>query len=156
MNGNEVRYSVLEIDEPAWAAKAADFALAVLDELGTRDWLVSLVFCGDGMMQELNRDYRHIDAPTDVLSFTLGEYEPVEEGNSGKPVYIAGDIVVSVPAMERNAIEFLASPDEELRRLIVHGVLHLSGMDHTDNSPEQPMLRQQEDLVRRLGGSIIL
>jgi len=156
MNGNEVRYSVLEIEEPAWAARAADFALAALDELGKRNWLVSLVLCGDGMIHKLNRDYRRIDAPTDVLSFTLGEYEPVEEGKSAEPVYIAGDIVISVPAMERNSSEFHVSPDEELRRLIVHGLLHLSGMDHADNSPEQPMLLQQEDLVRRLGGSIIL
>ncbi len=156
MNGNEVRYSVLEIEEPTWASNAANFALAALDELGKRNWLVSLVLCGDGTIQELNRDYRGIDAPTDVLSFPLGEYEPVEEGASAEPLYIAGDIVISVPAMERNSDEFLVSPDEELRRLIVHGILHLSGMDHADNSPEQPMLREQEDLVRRLGGSIIL
>ncbi len=156
MNGNEVRYSVLEIEEPVWAAKAADFALAALDELGKRNWLVSLVLCGDGLIHELNRDYRHIDAPTDVLSFALGEYEPMEGGKSAEPLYIAGDIVISLPAMERNALEFQVPPDEELRRLIVHGILHLSGLDHTDNSPEQPMLRQQEDLVQRLRGSIIL
>jgi probable rRNA maturation factor len=46
--------------------------------------------------------------------------------------------------------------DEELRRLIIHGILHLSGMDHSDNSPDQPMLELQERLLRQMGGDAIL
>lgn len=153
MNGNEVRYSILGISEPQWAERAADFAFALLNALGKRNWQISLVFCGDTTIQELNRDYRSIDAPTDVLSFPLGEFEPVE---GEEPVYIAGDIIISVPALERNASDFHVSPDEELRRLIIHGLLHLSGQDHTDNSPDQPMLQEQEELLRHLGGNIIL
>ena len=156
MNGNEVRCSTLEIEEPAWSARAADYALAALDSLGKRNWQISLVFCGDRAIQELNRDYRQIDAPTDVLSFTLGEYEPLAEGEAREPAYIAGDIVISVPAIERNADDFQVAPDEELRRLIVHGILHLSGLDHADNSPDQPMLQEQEALLRRLGGTVLL
>lgn len=152
MNGNEVFYSIMGIEEPRWAQRAAEFALSALDFIGKRDWQVSLTFCDDTTIQTLNRDYRHIDSPTDVLSFCLGGNEPVEGGGA---LYIAGDIVISIPALLRNAADFGVTEDEELRRLIIHGILHLSGMDHEDNSPEQPMLVTQEKILRQLGGSIL-
>lgn len=149
MNGNEVFYSVMGISEPPWAQKAADFALSVLDFLEKRNWQVSLTFCDDETIQALNRDYRHTDSPTDVLSFSLGAFVPVEDGEK---IYIAGDVVISVPALRRNATEFGVSEDEELRRLIIHGILHLAGMDHEDNSADQPMLQLQERLLQQIGG----
>ncbi|GAB6277298.1 MAG: rRNA maturation RNase YbeY [Rectinema sp.] len=153
MNGNEVFYSIIGIEEPIWAQRAADFALSVLDLLEKRDWQVSLTLCDDATIQALNRDYRHIDSPTDVLSFSLGEFEPVEQG---KNIYIAGDVVISIPALRRNAAEFEVTEDEELRRLIIHGILHLSGMDHEDSSADQSMLELQERLLCQLGGNAIL
>jgi len=153
MNRNEVRCSTIAIQNPDWASRAADFALLVLDSLQKRDWQLSLVFCDDDSMQRLNRDYRSIDSPTDVLSFPLGAVEPSKRGIKK---FIAGDVVISIEALERNSTDFSVSKDEELRRLIVHGILHLSGMDHEDNSPEQPMLVQQEDLLRKLNWSIFI
>jgi probable rRNA maturation factor len=153
MNGNEVFYSIIGIEEPTWAQSAADFAISVLDILEKRDWQVSLTLCDDTTIQALNRDYRHLDSPTDVLSFALGEYEPLEQGED---IYIAGDVVISIPALRRNAAEFEVTEDEELRRLIIHGILHLSGMDHEDNASDQPMLEEQERLLRQLGGNAIL
>jgi len=108
-----------------------------------------LTFCDDETIQALNRDYRHIDSPTDVLSFSLGAFVPVE---GEEKIYIAGDVVISVPALRRNAAEFGVSEDEELRRLIIHGILHLVGMDHEDNSADQPMLQMQERLLQQIGG----
>ncbi len=153
MNGNEVFYSIMGIEEPPWSQKAADFALSVLDRLEKRNWQVSLTLCDDETIQALNRDYRHIDSPTDVLSFSLGAFVPVDGGEN---IYIAGDVVISIPALRRNAAEFEVSEDEELRRLIIHGILHLAGMDHEDTSPDQPMLELQEELLRHIGGDIIL
>jgi len=152
MNGNEVFYSLLGVEEPKWAQDAAEYALSVLDTLGEKNWQVSLTFSDDVTIRALNRDYRKIDAVTDVLSFVLGEYEPVE---GGEPIYLAGDIVISLPALDRNAMDFRVTPDEELRRLIIHGMLHLAGMDHLDDDPSQPMLKLQEELLVRLGGHII-
>ncbi len=153
MNGNEVFYSIMGLEEPPWAQRAADFALSVLDLLEKRNWQVSLTLCDDTTIQALNRDYRHIDALTDVLSFPLGEFMPVEEGED---IYIAGDVVISVPTLHRNAAEFGVAVDEELRRLIIHGILHLSGMDHEDSSADQSMLELQERLLCQLGGNAIL
>lgn len=153
MQGNEVFYSVLGTEEPAWAQRAAEYALAVLDALGKKDWQVSLTFCDDATIHALNRDYRHIDAPTDVLSFMLGQREPMGDPEG---IYLAGDIVISIPALFRNAEEFAVDPDEELRRLIIHGILHLDGLDHENTDPDQPMLKFQESLLATLGGHVLL
>ncbi len=152
MQGNEVFYSVLGTEEPEWAQRAAEYALSVLDALGKKDWQVSLTFCDDATIQALNRDYRHIDAPTDVLSFELGQREPSGDVDG---IYLAGDVVISIPAIFRNAEEFAVDSDEELRRLIIHGILHLDGMDHRTDDSDQPMLKFQEQLLESLGGHVL-
>ena len=83
--------------------------------------------------------------PTDVLSFNAGSTYQDEEGVEW---FSAGDIVISVDTLAKNAVEFEVSQDQELKRLLIHGVLHLSGMDHSDNSPEQPMLQFQEIVLQ--------
>ena len=91
-----------------------------------------------------------------MLSFEQGDrYRDAE----GRERFLAGDIVISLDALSRSAEEFGVSPDEELRRLLVHGILHLSGMDHEDNAPSRPMLHRQEEILRALaaeGGRAIL
>jgi len=114
--------------------------------------VLSLLFCGDDFIRTLNRDYRNKDEATDVLSFSMGD-SIEEEGNT---IFIAGDIVISIPSLARNAEEFNVSRDEELKRLIIHGILHLSGMDHEDNSPLQPMLAEQEAILKTVQGERIL
>ncbi|MEJ5183757.1 MAG: rRNA maturation RNase YbeY [Rectinemataceae bacterium] len=148
---NQVLFGTAGLEEPAWAANAAEYALEVLSALGKQHWQVSLTFCSDEVIQQLNRDYRGIDAPTDVLSFSLDASEP----GLDTTWYVAGDIIISIPAVYRNAEDFGVDADEELRRLIVHGLLHLSGMDHETNDPDHPMLMLQEQILHRLGGRIL-
>jgi probable rRNA maturation factor len=69
---------------------------------------------------------------------------------------MAGDIVISIKNLQENSKYFKVSEDEELRRLLVHGILHLAGEDHESNSPEEAMLRRQEEILARLGGESIL
>lgn len=121
------------------------FVLDVLEHLKKENWDVSLHFCSDPFIQELNKAYRNIDSPTDVLSFEMGEMYVDEDGSNR---YVAGDIVISVDSLKKNAIDFSVSQNEELKRLIIHSILHLSGMDHSDNSKEQPMLILQEDILK--------
>ena len=122
-----------------------NFILNVLEYLEKEDWDVSLHFCFDSFIQELNKTYRNIDSPTDVLSFEMGETYSDE---NRKTRYVAGDIVISIDSLKKNAIEFSVSENEELKRLIIHSILHLSGMDHSDNSKDQPMLILQEDILK--------
>ena len=122
-----------------------DFALNVLGYLKKENWDVSLHFCFDPFIQELNKTYRNIDSPIDVLSFEMGESYVDEDGEAR---YVAGDIVISVDTLKKNANYFSVSENEELKRLIIHSILHLSGMDHSDNSKDQPMLILQEDILK--------
>ncbi|MCE5257191.1 MAG: rRNA maturation RNase YbeY [Spirochaetaceae bacterium] len=148
---NKVTADWCGIEEPAWLENATHFALAALGQMGKEEWVVSLLFCDDEFIQGLNRGYRNKDEPTDVLSFPMGDSISEE----GRTVFIAGDIVISIPALARNATDFGVARDDELKRLIVHGLLHLSGMDHENNHPQQPMLTLQESILGRLSGERI-
>ena len=144
---NAVEISVEGVGTPAWLDRARDFALAILERLGKGDWDLSILVCDDSFIRGLNRQYRDKDEATDVLSFEQGE---AYRDPDGADRFLAGDIVISLDALARNAEEFGISRDEELRRLIAHGILHLAGMDHEDNDPSRPMLQLQEKLIRDL------
>ncbi|MDR2898584.1 MAG: rRNA maturation RNase YbeY [Spirochaetaceae bacterium] len=120
------------------------FASAALEKLDIDRWELSILFCGDEFIAGLNRQYRQIGKPTDILSFEQGD-EYIDE--DGITWFTAGDLVISVPALQRNAVNFEVSEDEELKRLLIHGILHLKGFDHSDNSPEQEMLVLQEQVL---------
>ena len=134
-------------DEPPGSidpVRVENFISEVLKDLNLKNWDISLLFCDDAFIQNLNKQYRDIDAPTDVLSFEQGD-EYFDE--AGETRFMAGDIVISLDSLRFNAEEFNVEINEELKRLIVHGILHLNGMDHSDNSPEQEMLKFQEELL---------
>ena len=134
-------------DEPPGSidpVRVENFISEVLKDLNLKNWDISLLFCDDAFIQNLNKQYRDIDSPTDVLSFEQGD-EYFDE--AGETRFMAGDIVISLDSLRFNAEEFNVEINEELKRLIVHGILHLSGMDHSDNSPEQEMLKFQEELL---------
>lgn len=121
------------------------FILEILTELKHTNWDLSVLFCDDTFITQLNNQYRNINAPTDVLSFEQGmEYCD----DNGKNRFNAGDIVISIDSLKFNSHEFNVTINDELKRLVLHGILHLSGMDHTDNSPEQEMLKLQENLLK--------
>lgn len=134
-------------DEPPGSidpVRVENFISEVLNELNLKNWDISLLFCDDAFIKNLNKQYRDIDSPTDVLSFEQGD-EYFDE--AGETRFMAGDIVISLDSLRFNAEEFNVEINEELKRLIVHGILHLNGMDHSDNSPEQEMLKFQEELL---------
>lgn len=134
-------------DEPPGSidpVRVENFISEVLNDLNLKNWDISLLFCDDAFIQNLNKQYRDIDSPTDVLSFEQGD-EYFDD--AGETRFMAGDIVISLDSLRFNAEEFNVDINEELKRLIVHGILHLNGMDHSDNSPEQEMLKFQEELL---------
>jgi probable rRNA maturation factor len=143
-----VEISLEDVEEPPWQNAAAAFAKKVLRALGHGNWDLSLRFTNNAAIKNLNRQYRNIDEPTDVLSFTLGE---ISGGRC-----LPGDIVISLDALEENARAFSVSSDEELRRLIIHGILHLDGMDHITNGADEPMLVKQETLLAELADHYII
>lgn len=97
---------------------------------------VSLLFCDDPFIQNLNRQYRRKNKPTDVLSF---EQESVD----GDGPRALGDIVVSLETVETNCHGERAAMREEVRMLVCHGALHLLGYDHGTKREQGEMLARQ-------------
>ncbi|MEF9919591.1 MAG: rRNA maturation RNase YbeY [Erysipelotrichaceae bacterium] len=106
---------------------------------------MSVVFVNEVEIQKINREYRHIDAITDVISFALNDseddYEMVEGSNE------IGDIFICVERMKQQAIEYQHSEKREMCFLFTHGLLHLLGFDHMDNEMEQKMFHMQDVIL---------
>ena len=102
---------------------------------------VSILLTDDKSITILNKQYRDIDGPTDVLSFAQAEGEsfPSEPGE-----ILLGDVVISVETAARQAGEQSRELDEEMDILLAHGLLHLLGYDHAEAVEEQEMLAKQE------------
>jgi len=149
---NKVDLNSEEVDLPSWSGKACNFALKVLDEIKRDNWELSILFCDNKTIAGLNNQYRKKNEPTDVLSFNLGE--TVQDGE--RTVYLPGDIVISLETLAENAEYFKIPVDEELRRLLIHGILHLDGMNHNSIEQDEPMLVLQEDILKKLNNETII
>jgi len=136
---------------PPWLEACRQFIAAALLELGAGDWELSVLFCDDPFIRELNRRYRGLEEPTDVLSFSQeadpAHPDPAHRGPA--QARVAGDIVISLDTLARNALREGQPRETELKRLLIHGMLHLQGLDHAEEGDEQ-MLRVQERLLERL------
>ena len=107
---------------------------------------VGLVVTDDETVRDLNRRYRGIDEPTDVLSFG---YEATTEPFVTPPdgVRRLGEVILSYPTAERQALEAGHSVQEEAAHLVVHGLLHLLGYDHEDPDDERRMRAREVELL---------
>ncbi|MCP3030351.1 rRNA maturation RNase YbeY [Halobacillus sp. A1] len=113
---------------------------------------ISISFVDNKEIQELNRNYRQIDSPTDVISFPmqeLGDGE-VEVQNEDLPVLL-GDIVISVDKANEQAKEYDHSLEREFGFLALHGFLHLLGYDHKTEEDEKKMFARQEEILHEYG-----
>jgi probable rRNA maturation factor len=106
---------------------------------------LSIVLTDDARLQELNRDYLGIDAPTDVLSFPASETDP-ETGAR----YI-GDILISIPRAQSQADAVGHPLESEVQLLVVHGMLHLLGHDHGEPEEKARMWKAQDEILESLG-----
>ena len=125
--------------------RAANVALTHQAPGESRDVELTIVLTDDARLQELNRDYLGLDAPTDVLSFPASETDP-ETGAR----YI-GDILISVPRAQAQADAAGHPLESELQLLVVHGVLHLLGHDHARAEDKARMWKAQAEILERLG-----
>lgn len=151
---NSVGIAVLDQEAPAWAAALRRFCLRLLRAADIEGAEVSVLLTGDRRMRELNRRYRNLDRTTDVLSFP--QTGGAGGASSGSPTGAMGDIVISLPAVERNAARFRVPVEQELKRLVVHGLLHLAGWDHSGTAERARMLARQEALVIEMEGEKVL
>lgn len=143
------RQRLYPIDQDAIAKLSG----AVLDRIGRPDAVLTIIFTRDQAMRRLNRDYRGIDKPTDVLSFSYNEdsdHEGDQTSSLWNDPHHLGDVVISVETAERYARDLNLSFEREIDHLVIHGALHLAGYDHeTDNGEMNKLERKlRKELLR--------
>jgi len=112
---------------------------------------VSLVFTDSETVKQLNRDYRGVDEPTDVLAFYMLPQKEVDDSFALPPdgVTRLGEVIVSYPQAIEQAREQGHSTERELALLVIHGILHLLGYDHEEPEEESKMRERERDLLKR-------
>ena len=111
---------------------------------------VSVTLTDNVYIHELNKKYRGIDRPTDVLSFALNEGDEPEVFD-GPEVNVLGDIIISVERAEEQASEYGHSVEREIAFLTVHGMLHLLGYDHMEEEDRKEMRQEEDFVMEKLG-----
>ena len=108
---------------------------------------VNIIFVGSEEIHEINKTYRNVDRPTDVISFALEDTEDVT-------VYeerVLGDIYICLDKVHEQAKEYGHTEIREMAFLIVHGLLHLLGYDHMIKEEEKIMFGLQEEILNEMG-----
>lgn len=138
---NETDEKLKEIDE---LSPLVDYMINYekLDNL-----VFNIIIVDNEYINALNRDYRHVDRPTDVITFALEDNGRIET-EEGR---ILGDIYISIDKAKEQAIEYGHSLKRELSFLTVHGFLHLLGYDHMTKDDEKVMFEKQERILDSYG-----
>lgn len=141
-----------ELDEGAEKLSEELLQLAAEKESVPDGSEVSVTFVTNDRIQEINRDYRDKDAPTDVISFALEEMGEDEVVITGTDLpRILGDIIISIDRAREQAAEYGHSFERELGFLTVHGFLHLLGYDHMNEQDEKEMISRQKSILDAYG-----
>ena len=150
---SSVELSAEGVEPPSWLPDIERITRAVCERAGKSRYEVSILLCSADRIRELNHEYRNIDEPTDVLTFSQGDGDDFPGQNA---VDVSGDVVIAPTIVVENAHEYGIEDSQEFLRVLVHALLHLCGLNHDGvkmgdtDSEEIPMLVMQEDLVREL------
>jgi len=130
----------------ALCVAAAEAAFAAAKPRLTRRTEVSVVLADDALVRRLNRQWRRIDAATNVLSFPS-----LDQELPPKAPFLLGDVVLAYETVSREAQEQGKDLADHLRHLVVHGILHLLGYDHEDPGQAEQMEALETQVLARLG-----
>ncbi len=149
---------------PVDAMRLVRLAKAVLAAQGVKaDSELSVLFVDEDAMAELNKRFLGKEGPTDVLAFPIDDDDVVEGGrspdslgpgngvdpDSTDPPNLLGDVVVCPAVAARNAPNHAGTYEDEMALLVVHGVLHILGMDHVDTEEAEAMEQRERELLER-------
>ncbi len=108
----------------------------------------NIIIVDDNYIQLLNRTYRHLDRPTDVITFALEDDTCCQLPNNQR---VLGDIYISITTAQQQALNYQHSLERELCFLAVHGFYHLLGYDHQTKEEEMKMFQKQEEVLTENG-----
>jgi rRNA maturation RNase YbeY len=124
--------------------KVKKIASAVSDRLDLKNVSLTVIMTGDTYIRKINKEFRGHDEPTDVIAFSNRD-NPFPSADSVTEEI--GDVYISLERAHRQAAEYRVSLTDEVKRLIIHGILHLVGYDHErSDEDEEIMLRMEDDL----------
>ncbi|WP_285768953.1 rRNA maturation RNase YbeY [Peribacillus sp. SI8-4] len=141
-----------EVTEEAQQLVESILHFAAKKEKIEEDTELSVTFVGNERIREINKEYRHKDSATDVISFALEEMGEDEiEIIGGEMPRMLGDIIISIERTKEQAEEYGHSFDRELGFLALHGFLHLLGYDHMNEEEEKEMFTKQKEILEEYG-----
>ena len=123
-----------------------EYVKYLFEYMKIKDSIMSIIIVDNEKIHEINKAYRGIDRPTDVISFALEEGETIDE-----PIKTLGDIYISIDKVKEQANEYNHSIKRELFFLVTHGFLHLLGYDHMKKEDEEIMFPLQEKILESYG-----
>lgn len=150
MNTIDVSYDKESYKELAPKKFVLEYLNRVLSEIKLSNVEFSVSFINEVNMKKMNRKFRGIDDSTDILSFAAEDDDGFGFISAGRRKRVLGDMLICPEVLGKNARTFKVTENEELRRLLIHGVLHLSGENHQTNDPSEPMLIRQEKILSKL------
>ncbi len=139
-----------QTDVKKWNNYRRDFKMIIAKTCEVLDcsdeFEMSVIFVDDDAIHEINRDYRGIDRPTDVISFAMNDSEDPYEIEDEEEEEI-GDIFINIDAVERQARDYEHTLRREVCFLFTHGLLHLMGYDHMKEEDEKVMFALQDQIL---------
>ncbi|MEB2629777.1 rRNA maturation RNase YbeY [Peribacillus frigoritolerans] len=141
-----------EVTEEAQQLVESILQFAARKENIEKDTELSVTFVDNDRIREINKEYRHKDSATDVISFALEEMGEDEMEIVGAEMpRMLGDIIISIERTKEQAEEYGHSFDRELGFLALHGFLHLLGFDHMNEEDEKVMFTKQKEILEEYG-----
>ena len=123
------------------------------EKLEKSNLYITITLTNSEAIREINREYRNIDKATDVLSFPMFEKDELEtkiNNNIFVHEEVLGDIVISIPKVEEQAVEYGHGFERELSYMVVHGFYHLMGYDHINEDDKKKMRPKEDKILNKL------
>ena len=144
----DITYNIDQIENFFDDEKIKEFVSYILtdeykEEFDKNEYYLSLLITKNAQIQEINREYRQKDTPTDVISFAYNETENFGAMN------MLGDIVISIERVKEQSSEYRHSDEREFYYVLCHGMLHLLGYDHIEEKDKVVMRRREEEILSK-------
>ena len=133
-----------EIEE---TTKLQEYMKFVVEKLTIENGIFNIIFVSNEKIHEINKEFRHVDRITDVISFALEDNPDIVYDD----FRLLGDIYIAIDVAYDQAIEYNHSREREVCFLATHGLLHLLGYDHMTEEEEKEMFGKQEELLKEYG-----
>ena len=133
-----------EIEE---ITKLQEYMKFVVEKLTIENGIFNIIFVSNEKIHEINKEFRHVDRISDVISFALEDNPDIVYDD----FRLLGDIYIAIDVAYDQAIEYNHSREREVCFLATHGLLHLLGYDHMTEEEEKEMFGKQEELLKEYG-----